>query len=104
MASTNTSIAIQAPTTLIDHADGFRGDELSNNLFSDLAPLLNLFGEQVTKQFLSMFTSWEDNVLLAVGPLGIITVLVSAIRVGGVKKLKAVVGRSVSSCIDVVLC
>jgi hypothetical protein len=31
----------------------FDGSDFSNNLFSDLAPLLTLFGEQVTKQFLS---------------------------------------------------
>jgi hypothetical protein len=31
----------------------FDGSDFSNNLFSDLAPLLSLFGEQVTKQFLS---------------------------------------------------
>ena len=72
---------------------GFNGDEFSNNLFSDLAPLLTLFGEQVTKQFLSMSLGWEDTVLLAMGPLGIVTVIISAIRVGGVKKLKALVGR-----------
>jgi hypothetical protein len=74
-------------------SDEFAGDEFSNNLFSDLAPLLTLFGEQVTKQFLSMSMGWADNVLLAMGPLGIMTVVVSAIRVGGMKGLKAVVGR-----------
>jgi len=71
----------------------FAGDEFSNNLFSDLAPLLTLFGEQVTKQFLSMSMGWADNVLLAMGPLGIMTVIVSAIRVGGIRQLKAIVGR-----------
>lgn len=85
--------------TAVDNTTGsagsgeFEGDEFSNNLFSDLAPLLTLFGEQVTKQFLSMSMGWADNVLLAMGPLGIMTVIVSAIRVGGVKKLKAIVGR-----------
>ena len=74
----------------------FPGDEFANNLFSDLAPLLTLFGEQVTKQFLSMSMGWEDNILLAMGPLGILTVIVSAIRVGGVRRLKALVGRYVS--------
>lgn len=58
----------------------FPGDEFANNLFSDLAPLLTLFGEKVTKQFLSMSMGWADNVLLATGPLGILTVVVSAIR------------------------
>jgi hypothetical protein len=31
----------------------FAGENFSNNLFTDLAPLLTLFGEQVTKQFMS---------------------------------------------------
>jgi hypothetical protein len=72
----------------------FPGDEFANNLFSDLAPLLTLFGEQVTKQFLSMSMGWADNLLLAMGPLGILTIVVSAIRVGGVRQLKALVGRA----------
>ncbi|RSL46578.1 hypothetical protein CEP54_013784 [Fusarium duplospermum] len=79
-----------APTS----SDEFEGDDFSNNLFSDLAPLLTLFGEQVTRQFLSMSMGWADNVLLAMGPLGIITIIVSAIRVGGGKRLKALIGRA----------
>lgn len=71
----------------------FQGDEFSNNLFSDLAPLLTLFGEQVTKQFLGLSMGWADSFLLAMAPIGIMTVVVSAIRVGGDKLLKAVVGR-----------
>lgn len=78
-----------------DPKDDFSGDEFSNNLFSDLAPLLTLFGEQVTKQFLSMSMGWADNILLGMGPLGIMTVIVCAIRVGGVRRLKALVGRLV---------
>lgn len=82
----NSSIPLQT-------GQAFAGDEFSNNLFSDLAPLLTLFGEQVTKQFLSLSMGWADDILLAMGPLGIMTVIVSAIRVGGVKLLKAFVGR-----------
>ena len=72
---------------------GFEGDDFANNLLSDLAPLLTLFGEQVTKQFMSMSMGWADHILLGVGPLGVLTVVVSAIRVGGVRRLKALVGR-----------
>lgn len=39
-----------------------------------------------------MSLGWADNVL-AMGPLGIMTAIVSAIRVGGVRQLKAIVGR-----------
>jgi hypothetical protein len=72
----------------------FAGEEFSNNLLGDLAPLLTLFGEQVTKQFLTMSMGWADNILIALGPLGILTIMVSAIRVAGPKQLKALVGRA----------
>ncbi|UZP45130.1 hypothetical protein NXS19_012942 [Fusarium pseudograminearum] len=70
------------------------GDDFSNNLFSDLAPLLVLFGERVTMQFLSQSMGWSDCIILAMAPLGIITTIVSAIRVGGPPWLKALIGRS----------
>ncbi|KAI8670331.1 hypothetical protein NCS55_00778900 [Fusarium keratoplasticum] len=76
----------------VAHADPW--DDFANNLFTDLAPLLALFGERVTMQFMSQALGWEDCVLLAMAPLGIITILVSAIRVGGPAWLKAVVGRA----------
>ncbi|KAJ4366109.1 hypothetical protein N0V83_007744 [Neocucurbitaria cava] len=72
----------------------FDGESFSNNLLSDLAPLLTLFGEQVTKQFLSLSMGWADNILIALGPLGIMTILVSTIRVSGNKRLKALLGRA----------
>ncbi|KAK3358065.1 hypothetical protein B0T25DRAFT_477211 [Lasiosphaeria hispida] len=70
------------------------GDDFSNNLFTDLAPLLALFGEQFCKQFMSQSMGWLDHVLFAMGPLGILTALVSAIRVGGHPWLKAIIGRA----------
>ncbi|KAL4886521.1 hypothetical protein BJY04DRAFT_213283 [Aspergillus karnatakaensis] len=72
----------------------FDGEDFSNNLFTDLAPLLTLFGEQVTKQFLSGSMGFGDDILLAMAPLGILTCVVSAIRVGGRRWLKALVGRA----------
>jgi len=87
MASSNTSSAPNASAT------DFPGDEFANNLFSDLAPLLTLFGEQVTKQFLSLSVGWADNFMLAMAPLGILTVVVSSIRVTKDRYMKALVGR-----------
>ncbi|KAK4203488.1 ankyrin repeat-containing domain protein [Triangularia verruculosa] len=69
------------------------GDEFSNNLFSDLAPLLALFGERVTMQFMSQSMGWADSIILAIAPLGIITIVVGAIRIGGPPWLKAIIGR-----------
>ncbi|KAF8536309.1 hypothetical protein BDD12DRAFT_291003 [Trichophaea hybrida] len=70
------------------------GDDYSNNLFSDIAPLLALFGEQFAKQFMSQSMSWLDNIIFAMAPLGILTAIVAAIRVGGPPWLRAVVGRA----------
>ncbi|RYP60658.1 hypothetical protein DL769_008034 [Monosporascus sp. CRB-8-3] len=70
------------------------GDDFSNNLFTDLSPLLALFGEQFCKQFMSQSMGWLDHIIFAMGPLGILTALVSAIRVGGHSWLKAVIGRA----------
>lgn len=71
-----------------------KGEKLASHLLSDLAPLLALFGEQVTKQFLSESMGWADNIIFAMAPLGIITAIISTIRVGGPSWLKAIVGRS----------
>ncbi|KAG0636075.1 hypothetical protein HOY80DRAFT_1090207 [Tuber brumale] len=70
------------------------GDDFSNNLFSDLAPVLALFGEQVSKQFLSQSLTWLEDVIFAMAPLGIVTAIVSAVRTGGPGWLRAVVGRA----------
>jgi ankyrin repeat protein len=69
-------------------------DDFANNLATDLAPLLALFGEQVTKQFLSESITTLDNFIFAMAPLGIITAIVSAIRVYGTPSLRAFIGRA----------
>ncbi|KAL7929360.1 ankyrin repeat-containing domain protein [Trichoderma chlorosporum] len=70
------------------------GDDFSNNLFTDLGPLLALFGERVTMQFLSQAMGISDCIILSMAPLGIITTIVAAIRVGGPSWLKALIGRA----------
>lgn len=87
--------------SLIPSARADNGDDLANNLFSDLAPILALFGEQVAKQFLSESMGWADNILFAMAPLGVITGIISAIRVGGPSWLKAIVGRAREGRADV---
>lgn len=37
---------------------------------------------------------WADDIILAVAPLGIITIMIAAIRVGGPAWLRAIVGRA----------
>lgn len=83
------AFAARIPFTLAD-----AGGDFSNNLFSDLAPVLALFGEQVAKQYMSQSMSWVENVIFAMAPLGIITAMTGAIRVGGPTWMKAVIGRA----------
>lgn len=45
-------------------------------------------------QFLSQATGWADCIILAMAPLGIVTIIISAIRVGGPSWLKAIIGRA----------
>lgn len=56
--------------------------------------LLALFGEQFAKQYLSQSFSLIDSIIFALAPLGIITAVVGAIRVGGPMWLKAAIGRA----------
>lgn len=56
--------------------------------------ILALLGERVTMQFLSQSPGWSECLILAATPLSIITIIISAIRVGGPPWLKALVGRA----------
>ncbi|KAJ5502904.1 hypothetical protein N7463_005778 [Penicillium fimorum] len=69
-------------------------DDFSNNLATDLAPFLSLFGEQMTKQYLSESINVVDYFIFAMGPMGILTGVVSAIRVCGTPSLRAFIGRA----------
>ncbi|KAF4436576.1 ankyrin repeat protein [Fusarium austroafricanum] len=79
---------------LILHVVADDGDDFSNNLFTDFAPILALFGERVTMQFMSQAMGWADHIILAMAPIGIITAIVGAIRVAGPSWLKAIIGRA----------
>lgn len=57
------------------------------------APLITLFGDQITKQFLSESISFLDNFIFCLAPLGVLTAVVSAIRVCGNSSLRAFIGR-----------
>ena len=76
---------------------GVNGDNLSdftNNLATDIGPLLVLFGESMTTQYLSESTSFLDYFIFAMAPIGILTAIVSTIRVCGHSSLRAFIGRS----------
>jgi hypothetical protein len=90
----NMAVAITMFAVLFTPVASDPGDEFSNNLFSDLAPILQLFGEQVAKQFMSQSMGWSDHIIFSMAPLGIITAVIGAIRVAGPTWLKAIIGRA----------
>ena len=81
-------------------------DDFAGNLATDLAPFIGLFGEAPTKQFLSESLTVLDYFIFAMAPIGILTAVVSAIRVRGGSSLRAFIGRSQDGqgVIDAELC
>jgi ankyrin repeat protein len=76
---------------------GVKADDLSdfsNDLATDIGPLIALFGEAMTRQYLSESTSFLDYFIFAMAPIGILTAIVSVIRVCGHSSLRAFIGRS----------
>lgn len=56
--------------------------------------MITLFGERLTKQFLSESISLIDNLIFALSPLGVLTTVVSVIRICGGASLRAFIGRA----------
>ncbi|KAI0383605.1 hypothetical protein F5Y04DRAFT_287299 [Hypomontagnella monticulosa] len=69
-------------------------DGFSNNLATDIGPLIALFGDGITKQYLSESTTFLDYIIFSLAPIGIATTIVSAIRVCGGSALRAFIGRA----------
>ncbi|KAL7907858.1 hypothetical protein GGI35DRAFT_486842 [Trichoderma velutinum] len=95
MVETNKAfLRIILPACLPTAVEASWWDDFTNNLATDLTPLIALFGEQATKQFLSESTTVLDNFLFAMASLGILTGVVSATRVCGGPSLRAFIGRA----------
>lgn len=54
------------------------------SIVSDLGPLAQLVGEKTVKQFLGSVSTWEYYPLLAFAPVGVVTIIVTALRVARV--------------------
>ncbi|KAI8712283.1 B30.2/SPRY domain-containing protein [Fusarium sp. LHS14.1] len=68
--------------------------EFTLNVFTDIAPILALFGEQFAQQYLSQSFTWLDHLIFACVPLGIITALAGAIRTRGPRLARSFIGRA----------
>lgn len=79
-------------TIIVVNASGL--DDFSNNLASDLGPLLSLLGEAATIQYLSESTTFIDYFIFAMAPIGIISTVTAVIRLCGNSALRAFIGKA----------
>src|SRR2546423_12249519 len=63
-----------------------------NNFLLDFAPIVSLFGDQPSKQFLGQSLGWADNIIFAVAPLGILLIVTSAIRAASIPHWLSFIG------------
>lgn len=87
-------LQIILPPTWYAHECSRRRRARPQTYFVYQAPLISLFGEQITRQCLSESISALDDFIFALAPLGILTAVVSAIRVRGNSTLRAFIGRA----------
>ena len=63
------------------------------SVLANVAPWMSLVGDRNAKEFLRVSSSRDQLLLMAAAPLGIFSILTSAIRLGGYPFLRRVVGR-----------
>ena len=69
------------------------GQVFASNIFSDVAPFLALFGDQLVREFMSQSSCWPDYIIFSMGPLGITVALIIAVRLCGPPGLKGIIGK-----------
>jgi hypothetical protein len=92
MATLLVALCLAAPVRALAGPEDW--NDFTNNFATDLAPIIVLFGEQASKQFLSESTNYWDNIIFGIAPIGIITAVVSVVRLYGNASLKAFIGRA----------
>lgn len=63
------------------------------SVIANVAPLIALVGERNAKEHMRTASSWHQLLLLATAPLGILSIMVSALRLTGSAFLRRLVGR-----------
>lgn len=78
----------------INGQNGTSPSTIFNNFITDFGPILSLFGAQPSKQFMSLSRGWADNIIFAVGPIGVLIIISDAIRVSGILYWLSFIGRA----------
>ncbi|KAL7958322.1 hypothetical protein V8C34DRAFT_324131 [Trichoderma compactum] len=92
MAKLFSFLLIYATLMAIIKADGL--SDIFNNLASDLGPLLSLFGDQITRQYLGESIGFLDFFIFAMAPIGVIGTITAVIRVCGSTSLRAFIDKA----------
>lgn len=71
------------------------------SIVSDIAPLSQLIGERTVKSYIARVTHWLEYGLVALAPLGVVTTIVSTIRLSDFRLLRAAIGRTSESTVTV---
>jgi hypothetical protein len=72
------------------------------SIIADIAPLAQLVGEKAVKQFLGSVSGIQFYGLLAFSPIGVVSILVTAIRISRVRSLLGLIGRSEETELELV--
>jgi hypothetical protein len=78
-------------------ASAINTNTFANNAVSNLGPLITLFRNNITVQFLKSFFTVFNSILFTIAPIGIIAAITSAICVGSIKLLKTLISQSQES-------
>jgi hypothetical protein len=89
----NANVAASAPVNSQGSDPIQQSNDVWASVVANVAPLMALVGERNAKEFMRTTTTWHQVLPLSAAPIGILAILVSAIRLSGPGFLRRLVGR-----------
>jgi hypothetical protein len=89
----NAKAVFSAPINSQTSAPVQQSNDVWASVVANVAPLMALVGERNAKEFMRTTTTWHQLLPLSAAPLGILAIMVSAIRLSGPGFLRRLVGR-----------
>jgi hypothetical protein len=89
----NVNVVFSAPINSQTSAPVQQSNDVWALVVANVAPLMALIGERNAKEFMRTTTTWHQQLPLSAAPLGILSIMVSAIRLSGPGFLRRLVGR-----------
>ena len=89
----NLRVVLCSPISRQDIVPLQQSNDVWASVVANVAPLMALVGDKNAKEYMRNASSWHRFVPLAAAPLGILSIVVSAIRLSGSGVLRRLVGR-----------